>query len=280
MSESDKPQQDFRALVTGASSGIGLAFARELARRGKSLVLVARTEPLLKELKRELSELYQVSVDCIVTDLSTEEGLGILIEQSQRYSIDLLINNAGREDSGPFLSLDAKTMQDSIALNCTAPLALAHHFASRMQLLGGGQILFMSSIVSFQGVPLIANYAATKAYLLVLAEGLAAELKHLNIGVSVVAPGFTRSNLSPDISFKGTPLSPMDAEYVAGFSLKKMASKRLIIPGAINKFLFYSGKYLQPRKVNTFSFGLVFKRVLREKLNKLDSKASGTHCKN
>ena len=157
-------------------------------------------------------------------------------------------------------------MLSSIELNCAAPLILSHHFANRMVENGGGDILFLSSIVAFQGVPLIANYAATKSYSLILAEGLAAELKSSGVNISIAAPGFTSSNLSPHINFNGTPISPLSAEYVARYTLNKLGKKLIIIPGFINKYLFYVGKYIQPRKMNSFAFGRVFKMVLKDKL--------------
>ena len=157
-------------------------------------------------------------------------------------------------------------MLSSIELNCSAPLMLTDHFANRMVADGGGDILFLSSIVAFQGVPLIANYAATKSYTLIFAEGIAGELKSRGVNVSIAAPGFTESNLSPHINYKGTPITPLSAEFVAQYTLDRLGKKLLIIPGFINKYLYYAGKYIQPRKMNSYAFGRVFKMVLIDKL--------------
>jgi short-subunit dehydrogenase len=258
-------------LITGATSGIGLAYAKELAKQNKPIALVARNEARLKVVSDDLKRQFGVKTKIIVADLSTREGIDKVIHDCETVHIDLLINNAGKEESGYFLDNDIDEMVGSIALNCSAPLILSHHFASEMSANGGGNIIFLSSIVAFQGVPLIANYAATKAYDLILAEGMASELKQHDIGVSIVAPGFTESNLSPQINFQGTPLTPLQAEFVARYSLRKMGKKLLIIPGFINKFLFYSGKYLQPRRINSFAFGQVFKMVLKNKLAKVNT---------
>ena len=128
----------------------------------------------------------------------------------------------------------------------------------------------MSSIVAFQGVPNIANYAASKAYDLVFAEGIAAELESSNIDVLSVNPGFTKSEFSPDIDFDGLPLKPMSADAVVKAALKDLGKSRVSVPGWVNKFLYYSGKYLQSRRVNTMAFGHVFHRVLRNKLTGQD----------
>jgi short-subunit dehydrogenase len=254
------------SLVTGATSGIGLAFAKELAKQNKPMVLVARNVEKLKVVSGELTLQHGVLTRYIAADLSTRDGVNTVINECKSVHIDLLINNAGKEESGQFLNNNVNEMLSSIALNCSAPLILTHYFASKMFDQGGGNILFLSSIVAFQGVPLIANYSATKAYDLIFAEGIASELKQHGINISIVAPGFTESNLSPKNNYKGTPFKPLQAEFVASYSLKKMGKQRLIIPGFINKFLFYSGKYIQPRRLNSFAFGQVFKMVLKSKL--------------
>lgn len=180
--------------------------------------------------------------------------------------IGLLVNNAGREDSGHFLDIPLERALTTLRLNCEAPLQLTHHFGQKMRAQGRGGILFMSSIVAFQGVPLIANYAATKAYDLILAESVAEELAPHGIDVAVVAPGFTASELSPGASFDGLPMKPMPAASVARTGIETLGRSRLGVPGLINKFLYMSGKYLQPRALNTWAFGRVFERVLRSKL--------------
>jgi short-subunit dehydrogenase len=253
-------------LVTGASGGIGRAYAEELARKNKSIILVARNEAKLMQAANDLNTRYGVTTMYIVADLSTHSGINKVIDESKHLTVDLLINNAGREESGNFLDANVNEMLNSVELNCSAPLILTHHFANNMAVQGGGDVLFLSSIVAFQGVPLIANYAATKSYSLILAEGIAAELSSRGVNVSVAAPGFTQSNLSPQINFSGTPMSPLSAEFVARYTLNRLGKQLLIIPGFINKFLFYSGKYLQPRRLNSHAFGCVFKMVLKDKL--------------
>ena len=266
MSSNDEVTSSNWALVTGASGGIGLAYAVELAKKQRSIILVARNEKRLIETSHEISRQYGVATRIIVADLSSIDGVNQLITETKELKVDLLINNAGKEESGNFLTLSVDEMHNSIALNCSAPMLLTHHFANKMVSQGGGNILFISSIVAFQGVPLIANYAATKSYLLTFAEGIALELESQGVNISIAAPGFTKTNLAPHQNFKNTPFRPLDAEYVASYTLNKLGKQRLIIPGSINKILFYLGKYLQTRRRNSHAFAKVFKLVLRDKL--------------
>ncbi|MEH6497230.1 MAG: SDR family NAD(P)-dependent oxidoreductase [Pseudomonas marincola] len=253
-------------LVTGASSGIGLAFAEELAADGKNLILVARNKTKLAEISERLTRQYTSKVHVVSADLGSQDGIQKLFKETEDFSVSFLINNAGREDSGHFLDLDVSAMVGTVSLNCVAPLMLSHHYGNLMKKNGSGEILFVASIVGFQGVPLIANYAATKSFDLILAEGLAAELKPHNIKVTVVAPGFTDTNLSTEISFTKVPMKPASPQSVARSSLNARHTKLLYIPGVINKVLFYLGKYIQSRKTNTMAFGKVFSKVLSDKL--------------
>jgi len=262
-----KARQDKKwDLITGASGGIGHEYAKELARRKYNLILVARSKTKLEQVAGSLSAQYSVDTRVIAAGLSSVEGVTKVIADITGQQVETLINNAGQEESGYFLVLSTAEMLDSLSLNCSAPLLLTHQFANKMTANGGGNILFRSSIVAFQGVPLISNYAAAKAYLLTLVEGISAELTEKGVNVSIAALDFTASKLSPQQSFEGTPMKPMKAAYVAKYTLVRMGKKLLIIPGGINKFLFYFGKYMQSRKSGSKVFGKVFSKMLRGKL--------------
>ena len=261
------PQNLNWTLVTGASGGIGLAYVKELAKKQHSLILVARNESKLNEISEDINKEFGVQTKVISADLSTPKGIEKVIEETNGLNVSTLINNAGKEESGHFLNLSTKDMLSSIALNCSAPMLLTHHFSEKMVNNGGGHILFVASIVGFQGVPLIANYAGTKSYVIAFAEGVASELKSKGVNVSIAAPGFTDTNLASEMNFDETPIKPLKASFVAKYTLDRLGKKRIIIPGFINKFLFFSGKYLQPRKINTLAFGQVFSKVLKKKLS-------------
>lgn len=254
------------ALVTGASSGIGKEYAKQLAANAFNIILVARRQDRLESLSKELSNSYGIETRIITADLISDEGLALVIKKTKDLKVGLLINNAGVEDSGHFLTTSIDKAVDTLAINCKAPLVLTHHFAKKMVERKRGGILFMSSLVAFQGTPYIANYAATKAYDLILSESLAAEFQVHNIDVLSVNSGFAATELSQGFNFKGLPIAPIPAKHVASAGLKALGKKRVVVPGAVNKFLYATGKYLQPRKLNTFSFGKVFAHVLRKEL--------------
>ncbi|MEE8244972.1 MAG: SDR family NAD(P)-dependent oxidoreductase [Pseudomonadales bacterium] len=254
------------ALVTGASSGIGAEFARQIAADKVSVVIVARRQERLNRLAEEIRGRFDVNVKVVVADLTADSGIEAIKRETEDLEIGLLVNNAGREDSGNFLDTPVEAALDTLNLNTKAPLELTHHFARRMADRGKGGIIFLSSIVAFQGVPYIANYAATKAYNLIFAESLAAELKRHNVDVVAAAPGFTDTELSPDFDFTGLPMKPMSPPAVVRIALGALGRRNVAVPGMVNKALYYFGKYLLPRVANTASFAKVFRAVLRGKL--------------
>ena len=139
------------ALITGASKGIGEEFSRQIAAKGLNVVLVARSETRLKELARSIETEYPVKTRVVVADLTESAGMVRLLEVTVDLNIGLLVNNAGREDSGPFLQIPIDDALGTIDLNIKIPLQLTHHFGTKMQARKKGGILFMSSIVAFQG---------------------------------------------------------------------------------------------------------------------------------
>ena len=162
------------ALVTGARDGIGQAFARHLAAQGLHLVLVARREPALASLATELTQAHGVQCRVLSADLSNLEAVHRLAHATSDLDVGLLVAAAGFGTSGPLVDL-----------NCTGVLALASHLGPRLVARGRGGVVFMSSLLAFHGTPRAANYAATKAYVQTLAEGLRVEwAAH---GVDVIA---------------------------------------------------------------------------------------------
>lgn len=183
-----------RALVTGASSGIGAAIAAELAGRGTDLVLVARNEEQLQTLATELSVAHGIEVEVLPADLIETEALTSVEERLRGPDapVDLLVNNAGIGQVGRFDELDIDTAQRQIALNVLAPLRLTHAALPNLKAAGGG-ILNVSSIGANQPVPRMATYAATKAFLTNWSEALHEEMRGTPVHVTVLAPGFTRT---------------------------------------------------------------------------------------
>ena len=254
------------SLITGASSGIGKEYAALIAAQGVNIALVARSEKKLRAIEKELIAKYQVNVKVIVADLTSEVDIETLIEETHDLEIGLLVNNAGREDSNHFLKITTKEHLQTIDLNIKVPLLLTHHFGAKMVERKKGGIIYMSSIVAFQGVPYIANYAGTKAHNLIFSEGIAAEFKKHQVAVLTVTPSFTKTNLAQVYDFAGTPFKPLDPSFVARKAVKDLGRKKLSIPGFINAFLYWNGKFLFSRHMNTKAFGIVFRNVLRNTL--------------
>ena len=185
-----------RALVTGASSGIGRAIARELAGRGCELVAVARREELLRELADEVD----VATEVLSADLTTDDGLRSVEERlrSEEHPVDLLVNNAGASQMGRFGKLDVDRAELQVELNCIAPVRLTHAALPGMSERGRGAILFTSSTASFQPLPGLAVYAATKSFLSSFGQALHEELAGTGVTATVLCPGFTDTDFVGD----------------------------------------------------------------------------------
>ncbi|HHB76524.1 MAG TPA: SDR family NAD(P)-dependent oxidoreductase [Desulfobulbus sp.] len=247
------------ALVTGASSGIGAEYAKQLAKKELNVALVARRKKPLGRIAEEIEKIHKVQSKIILADLTTKEGIEMVKTGTNDIEIGLLVNNAGREDSGHFLKTPVDQYLNTLALNCEAPLRLTHHYAGKMAARRKGGIIFMSSLVAFQGIPFVANYAATKAYDLILSESLSAEFKRHHIDVVAVAPGFTKTNLTSNFNFDGLPLRPLSPGLVARQGITKLGNRRMTVPGAMNRLLYFTGKYLLPRSINTvIGHGVIF----------------------
>lgn len=231
------------ALVTGASSGIGLAIAEALARRGRHLILVARHRDMLESIAIEFTQRFGVEVLFRACDLGEPLRLsGFLLElEDGERQIDLLVNCAGIGNSGPFLAQEWAQEQDLLDLNVLAMTRLCHTVGNLMAVQGGGQILNVASIMGFQPGPWMSTYAASKAFVLHFSEGLREELKKTGVKVSVLCPGpthtsfFRAAQLNADNFINDTTLT---AEEVALYTVRALdKNKAIIIPGWRNRFI-------------------------------------------
>jgi uncharacterized protein len=241
------------ALITGASSGIGLALAEALARRGRSLILVARQRDQLESIAIELTQRFGVEVLFRACDLGEPlrlSGFLLELEEGERQ-IDLLVNCAGIGTSGPFLAQDWMTEQDLIEVNILALTRMCHALGNAMALHGGGQILNVASVAAFQPGPWMSSYYASKAYVLHFSEGLREELKSCGIKVSVLCPGPTRTAFFGTAQMDTAKLDRsqqlMSPEEVALYTVRALErNKAIIIPGRRNRWLAFSPR-LSPR---------------------------------
>jgi short-subunit dehydrogenase len=224
-----------RALVTGASSGIGEAIAHELGTAGVALVLVARREDRLQELAAR----YPGS-EVLAADLQTPEGRS-LVEQrlaSEDEPVDLLVNNAGFGTSGAFATLDADRVQGEIELNITALTRLTRAALPRMQEAGRGWVLNVASVVAFQPAPYLNVYAATKAYVQSFSDGLHEELRGTGVTVTSLCPGLTKTEFqsvsnTSHYTKQYPAIAWLTAERVAREGLADcVRGKALSVPGA------------------------------------------------
>jgi short-subunit dehydrogenase len=185
------------ALVTGASSGIGWAYADDLAARGHPLIVVARREERLRTLARRAREVHGVEALPVVADLTTEEGLAACRRAlDEAPPADLVILNAGFGSRGPLWELGRRRQADMVRLNCVAVVDLAAHALPRMVARGAGALVVVSSAAAWQPVPFMATYGASKAFALHFAEAVAEELRGTGVRALAVCPGPTRTEFA------------------------------------------------------------------------------------
>ncbi len=246
-------------LITGASSGIGLEFAKLFAKDGHNLVLVARNEDKLTTLKNELEKQYGIQVYTYKKDLSQKDSAYDIFNYTleKELFIDILINNAGFGDFGKFAELDLQKQTDMVQVNITSLMQLCHYYLNPMLENKCGKILNIASIAAFQAGPLMSIYYATKAFVLSFSEALSVELKGSGVSVMALCPGPTntefkeRANLEKSGLFKNIKNST--AKEVAKYGYKKLQTKGTVfIPGIMNKIIVSSSKF-SPRKIVTHS---------------------------
>lgn len=223
------------AVVTGASDGIGEAFARYLAARGLNLVLVARRQPVLQDLAEELARSHGVQCRVCAVDLSSLSGVGRLSAFTADLEVGLLVAAAGFGTSGALLDSKLDHETNMVDLNCTSVLALAWHYGQRMSARGRGGVVFMSSLLAFHGTPRAANYAATKAYIQTLAEGLRVEWAGRGVDVIASAPGPVRTGFEARANLRMAQALP--AEVVARVTMRALGRRTTVRPGWLSKLL-------------------------------------------
>jgi uncharacterized protein len=187
------------AIVTGASAGMGVVFARRLAERGSNLVLVARRRERIVALAEELRAAHGVDVEALTADLGDPDDLERVIERAAAEDVAMLVNNAGINGYGRFVEVDPGIVAKVIAVNVTAPALLSRAALPGMLRRGKGTIVNVASILSFAGslppdpLPWRATYAATKSFLVTFTRTLAAEVADTPIRIQVVCPGYTKT---------------------------------------------------------------------------------------
>lgn len=262
------PTAKERTLITGASAGIGAAYARTFARNGHHLILVARREDRLEELARELRRSHRVEILVIPADLAEPGAAEKLYGEIRRHGLEVntLVNNAGLLVRGTFYETRLEEQHDQLEVNVVALTELAHVFLPNMIARGRGRILNMASSASFQSLPWVATYAASKAYVLSFSEALAIELKGTGVSVTALCPGFTETDMISQHGVKpfkiplvknNTPQAVADKGYEVC-----VAGKPVYVNGWIMRMMISVSQYL-PRWAQRWSAEQFARTVMR-----------------
>ena len=236
-------------LITGSSSGIGLHLAREFAKHGHPVVLVAPVEAELRQIAESITAEYQVDARVIAKDLEQPDAPQEIFDELQREGvlIDVLVNNAGHGQRGHFWDISLEQDLSMVRLNIEAVLRLTKLFLPPMLARKRGRILNTASVAGFEPGPMLAVYHATKAFVLSLSEALATELKESGITVTALCPGPTDTDFFPKADMTETramqkAMAPQDVAE-AGFKAV-MAGERVVVPGGMNKALVFARRLL------------------------------------
>ena len=237
-------------LITGASSGIGEEFARQLAARGENLLLVARSEDKLAALCGELGQAHKINAQYVVQDLTETGAAAQLFAETERrgLSVEMLINNAGFGAMGDFTLISLERSLEMIDLNVKALTALCFYYLAPMRERKQGAIINVASTAAFQGVPFMATYAATKAFVLSFSEALWEENHSFNIHVMALCPGVTETNFFAAANSERPPMrAAQTPEQVVDTALRGLKRRKThIISGWTNYFMAESER-LAPR---------------------------------
>jgi hypothetical protein len=247
------------ALVTGASSGLGVEFARQLAQQGYDVVIVARRKDRLEQLAAEIGD--RTKIEVLEADLTEDAGIAAVVARLAKGDIDMLVNNAGFGTNGVFADLPLERELEEIDLNVRALTQLCHAALGPMRAKRSGTIINVGSTGSYQPVPYMATYAATKAYVLYLSEALHEEAKADGVTVTCLCPGYTRTEFH-DVA--GVRLGGMMARFATAESVVKAALKAaksgsaIAVPGMVNKVSANLGR-VSPRFMVRKVVGSMFK---------------------
>lgn len=251
-------------IIAGASEGLGAEYAGQLAARGLNLVLIARRMERLKSLAATLASQYGIRTKCLEVDLSNVDAAEQIVSQTMDLDIGLLVYNAAFSAIGPFHEQSMDAHMRELHTNIHSPFKLIYllsqHFLDR----GRGGILLMSSLSAYQGSAYISTYAATKAFTIVLAEGLWEEWRTRGVDVLVCVSGAIRTPntlASQPRKTGGIADQMMDPAQVAEEALNALGRQPYVIPGRMNRFASFFMRHLLPRKVGIKFMGKTLKEM-------------------
>ena len=228
------------AVITGASSGIGREFARQIAASGINVALVARREPMLRQVGSELSSAYGIEHRVIVADLSEEGFMHGIASATNGLEIGLVISNAGTANPGEFLTLDRRELVRLLKLNSLAHMEIAHHFGSGLAKRRRGGIILCGAMGALQGVPFMANESGAKSYVQSFGQALHVELSEREVSVCVLVIGPTQTAIIQKIGFDPAtmPMKPMSVEQCVFEGLEALKHNRAThLSGRMNRIM-------------------------------------------
>src|SRR6202049_4608090 len=226
--------------VTGASSGIGKEFARQIAASGIHVALVGRREPLLRTVGAECTRASGVQHRIIPLDLSEPDFLPVLADATRDLDIGLVVSNAGTGNPGEFLKHDRQLLQATLRLNTMAHLDITHHFGQKLGERRRGGIILVGALGAENGIPCMANDGGAKAYVHSLGEALHYEFKPLGVYVTVLAAGVTNTAVLDKFGLDPTtmPMRPMSVEQCVSEGLRGLRKNRSrVVPGRLNRIM-------------------------------------------
>ena len=251
-------------IVAGASEGLGAEYAKELASHGLNLVLVARRLELLQSLSAYLTGKYGVRTKLLPQDLAAPDAAEQIVRQTMDLNVGLLVYNAAYAAVGPFLERSMDEHMREVHTNIHSPLKLVYLLSQKMIARGRGGILLMSSLSAFQGSAYISNYAATKSFNILLAEGLWEEWRTLGVDALVCIAGAVRTanhSASQPEKTGGPGELKMDPEEVVHEALGALGRQPYVIPGAQNRLSSFVLRRLLPRKLAIKLMGRTLRRM-------------------
>lgn len=248
-----------KALVTGASSGIGYEISKYLSKLGYDIIAVARNEEELNKLKNECN----TNVEIMTLDLSIYENLAKLYVQTVDQDIDILVNNAGFGAFGEFKDIDIDKEIKMINTNVIAVDVLTKLFLKDMVKKDSGKILNVASIAGFMPGPLMSSYYASKAYVLRLSQAIHKELKKnkSNVSISILCPGPVNTNFNK-IAGVNFNIKPLTSQYVAKYAVDNMLkNKNVIVPGVLTKIIKFLSKIVPDNILMYFAYKAQIKKL-------------------
>jgi uncharacterized protein len=251
------------ALVAGGSEGLGAAFADEIARRGVNLILVARRSEQLDQAAARLRRERAVEVITVAADLTDKSALDRVSAAAGGVEVGLVVANAALAPAGLFVHATEAEVAGAVDLNCRASVLLAHRFLPAMVGRGRGGVIFMSSLAGMQGVPTLAAYSATKAFLIALGEALWAELRSSGVDVLTVCPGAVSTPAYQQAAARSAPGTIAPA-VVAATALRSLGRGFRVVPGGLNRVSAFTLQRLAPRRAAIAIFGQASAAALRQ----------------